>query len=522
MKIFERLYRNPGLLLLHAAFLMILIGGMITWLTAKESRMTLQPGVPVEKFGITAELLSFETEYYSGGTIPRNYVSYLLINGRESRLSVNNPLEINGWRIYQQGFTAEGCSIVTIRNDSVGTAVTFSGYALFCIAGLLCLLRRRRLLVLAGVFASFGASASDLPTVTDVYADSMARTQVIYQGRVTTFSTVAHDALKKIYGQDSFRGLSAERAIISLTEFPEQWNEVDIIKCGDEYISYSACFDEYGRYVLGGEPTVDERVGLFLLLRHGRLFSEVAETDERLSVAEVEGEIIYNALPLTLIAFILLFVAAAVSFFYVKVGRIVGWFAFGFQLLLILFEAWLSGRGPFASMFETLQLLAASVALIALLMRGMSGVGLLAAGCLALVAHLQAANPIVTPLMPVLHSPWLSMHVSLVMLSYALFVIIAVLALKSRQGDVRCRKLLRIAVYLLGLGICSGAVWANESWGRYWGWDPKETWALITFLLYAIPLHLRRPSRWWYILPLLSVAMTYFGVNYMNSLHSYG
>ncbi len=100
------------------------------------------------------------------------------------------------------------------------------------------------------------------------------------------------------------------------------------------------------------------------------------------------------------------------------------------------------------------------------------------------------------------------------MASYGLF----------RNGEeMRCRalSLLHPAVYLLGLGIITGSIWANEAWGRYWGWDPKETAALVTFLIYAIPLHLKKPSLWWLILPVLSVAMTYFGINLFPSLHAY-
>lgn len=522
MRLIKILRRSPQLLLLHLSFLLILSGGLTTWLTARESRVTLAPGKSVERFGVSMELLRFQTEYYPGGIVPSDYVSYLLVNGEERAVSVNRPLSVNGCKVYQQGYTPEGCSIVSIRSDAVGTALTFCGFALFFIGGLLSLLRRRRAVGMALALIATAASAADLPTVSEAEADSAARQQIVYQGRVTTFSTVAHDVLKKVYGKSQFQGFSAECTIASISMFPEEWSEADMIKVGKEYVSFADCFDENGRYLSGGDASVDERVGLMLLLRNGSLFSEVGEADQPLSTARVEGEIIYNSLPVTLIAFVLFFVSAAIAFFALRAGTIAGWIAFSFQLLLILTESWLSGHGPFASMFETLQFLAAAVALMSLLIRGLRGPGLLAAGCLALVAHLQAQNPIVTPLMPVLHSPWLSMHVSLVMTSYALFVVVAILALKSKGELSRCRELLRAAVYLLGLGIITGAVWANESWGRYWGWDPKETWALITFLMYCIPLHLRRPSRWWYIVPLFSVAMTYFGVNYMNSLHSYG
>ena len=86
------------------------------------------------------------------------------------------------------------------------------------------------------------------------------------------------------------------------------------------------------------------------------------------------------------------------------------------------------------------------------------------------------------------------------------------------------------ALVLLAAGIFTGAVWAGESWGRYWGWDPKETWALVTLMVYALPLHtasvprLRSPRTWHaYMLgAFLTVLMTYFGVNYwLTGLHSY-
>ena len=88
-----------------------------------------------------------------------------------------------------------------------------------------------------------------------------------------------------------------------------------------------------------------------------------------------------------------------------------------------------------------------------------------------------------------------------------------------------------IGLALLSVGTFLGAIWANESWGRYWGWDPKETWALITMIVYAITIHLRLVKRWnkvWLfnlatVLAFLSVLMTYFGVNYfLIGMHSYG
>ncbi|WP_302314800.1 cytochrome c biogenesis protein, partial [uncultured Muribaculum sp.] len=107
---------------------------------------------------------------------------------------------------------------------------------------------------------------------------------------------------------------------------------------------------------------------------------------------------------------------------------------------------------------------------------------------------------------------------------------IVALAMKRERERLMAMStvLLYPGVVLLGIGIFAGAVWANVSWGRYWGWDPKETWALITFLVYAVPLHtsiakLRTPLNFhiYLILAFLTVIMTYFGVNLLPSLHAY-
>lgn len=520
-----KLWQRPAQFILHSSLLIILAGGTLTRLTAEQSVMTLQPATAQTGFGLTIELQRFETDYYPGGTIPQNYRSLLKINGQKMTLEVNKPLSVNGCRIYQQSFGENSTSVISLRKDAAGTAVTFTGYALFLLGGLLCLLPKRAKTLASAAIIAACAQAS-VPAVTRQAADSLAREQVVYQGRICTFSTVARDVMLKVYGSTSYKGLSAERMVLSLTLFPDEWNSQPVIKHGNGHISLYDCFDENGRYIMASDIKTDERVGIILLLRNGRLFSRPGPDDELLSPLRVEAEILFNKIPATLIIFITFFLSAGLAFWRPKWGRILGATAFALQVALLCTECWLTGHGPFASMFETLQLLVAVTALLSLTIRAAHQIGLLACGCMALVAHLQAVNPVVTPLMPVLHSPWLSLHVSFVMLSYSLFVIIACMALNAlirhkSEAETQCRKMLRPAVFLLGLGIFSGAIWANEAWGRYWGWDPKETWALITFLLYAVPLHKRRPSLLWYILPLLSVAMTYFGVNLLPSLHAY-
>lgn len=175
----------------------------------------------------------------------------------------------------------------------------------------------------------------------------------------------------------------------------------------------------------------------------------------------------------------------------------------------------------------------------------MTTFGLLMSGFMLLVSHLGEMDPSITPRMPVLNSSLLSIHVSIIMISYALLSLTFISAIAyfltcnskresvmaaNRQLTILSQIFLYPAITTLGLGIFIGAIWANISWGSYWGWDPKETWALITFMIYAIPLHtksfsaLGKPKNYhlFMLLSFFSILMTYFGVNYiLGGMHSY-
>ena len=213
----------------------------------------------------------------------------------------------------------------------------------------------------------------------------------------------------------------------------------------------------------------------------------------------------------------------------------------------VALRSYIAGRLPLGNGYETMLSLAWFLQLAALLLRRRlpmaPAFGLLLSGFALLVSTLGQMNPQITPLMPVLLSPWLSLHVSVIMMAYALFGFtclcgIGALLLLRRKGaaqeverlTVLSRLLLYPATFLLGIGIFVGAVWANVSWGTYWSWDPKEVWALISFLVYALPLHRRslpffeRPAAYhiYTVAAFLTLLMTYFGVNYfLGGMHSY-
>ena len=204
------------------------------------------------------------------------------------------------------------------------------------------------------------------------------------------------------------------------------------------------------------------------------------------------------------------------------------------------------GYFPASNGHETLLWLAVVVMVSALAVAqrvsGSVRVGWLLGGIVFGVAWMFAPKESPQPLLPVLDSPLLALHVLLVVVGYACILLACLTSaqalFRKKKADQeetnilvdRLRLLLYLSLFFLGMGILLGAVWANLSWGTYWSWDPKETWALITWMLYALPLHAHSVSlfqrpRFLYaycLVAFLAVLMTYFGVNYLlGGMHSY-
>lgn len=215
-------------------------------------------------------------------------------------------------------------------------------------------------------------------------------------------------------------------------------------------------------------------------------------------------------------------------------------------------------RPPFSNMYESLILFAWSIALIYLALELIYKIRI--AGALAAILAVTAIaaasffDSTIEPLMPALQSNWLFYHVLTCFVGYAAFAISAaasvvylILKVKGKapapttQGGELMRVLesfnyesVRFGFLFLGVGIITGAVWANESWGTYWSWDPKETWSLITWIIYAIMIHfnyvygrfgvkdIHTFNAICSLVGFLAVIFTYFGVNFvLTGLHSY-
>lgn len=236
-----------------------------------------------------------------------------------------------------------------------------------------------------------------------------------------------------------------------------------------------------------------------------------------------------------------------------QIGAILGWLGLIVFTLNLALRWYIAKHPPWSDGFEMMLFVSWGVLLSGLLFSRKSSftmpLGLLFSGILLFVAFLDWLNPEITNLMPVLHSYWLKIHVAVIVGSYAPLALAAIIALlslllllfKPSRPLPRWWKSLReliivnelsisIGLFLLAAGTFLGGVWANESWGRYWAWDPKETWALISIIVYSIVLHLRLipafKNAFIYNLASLwafsSIIMTSYGVNYyLSGLHSY-
>lgn len=212
----------------------------------------------------------------------------------------------------------------------------------------------------------------------------------------------------------------------------------------------------------------------------------------------------------------------------------------------------IAGRAPVSDMYESLVFMGWGAVALGLLLEIWQSRRILAASaallgflCLAFAENLPI-DPNINPLVPVLaHTSWLAVHVMTIMLAYSAFGLAmlighAVLFVEVFRKDSIpllswlskvLYKTIQIGVLFLAAGIVFGAIWANESWGRYWGWDPKETWSLITFFVYLAIIHARFAG--WLrsfglaasaVLGFLAVVMTYYGVNFIlaSGMHAYG
>ena len=296
-----------------------------------------------------------------------------------------------------------------------------------------------------------------------------------------------------------------------------------------------------------------ERVNIFF--DKMKKYQEVSGGNSLPSKIQYKAERINNAFPFATILFMVNLTLGFIALFYTiyrmtkarsfKALDIALPILLGISFLALTFGLvlrWIiSGNVPLSNGYESMLSVAWLVMLIAIFMqfriRIVMVFGFLLSGFFLLVSHINQMDPAIGQMMPVLNSPLLSIHVSIIMMSYALLsltFICGIMGICMRSHGEELQALSRLFLYpaltCMGFGIFIGAIWANVSWGNYWSWDSKETWALITFMIYAVVVHtqslpiFRKPLAYhiYITLAFLSIVMTYFGVNYfLTGMHSY-
>ena len=284
-------------------------------------------------------------------------------------------------------------------------------------------------------------------------------------------------------------------------------------------------------------------------------YQEVSSGNSLPTNTQYKAERINNAFPFATILFMANLTLGFIALFYtiyrmtkkreIKALNIALPILIGVSFLALTFGLalrWIiSGNIPMSNGYESMLTVAWFVMLISILMqlriRLVMVFGFLLSGFFLLVSHINQMDPAIGQMMPVLNSPLLSIHVSIIMMSYALLsltFLCGVMGIFLRSHGEELQALSRVFLYpalaTMGFGIFIGAIWANVSWGNYWSWDSKETWALITFMIYAVVAHtqslplFRKPLAYhvYMTLAFLSIVMTYFGVNYfLTGMHSY-
>lgn len=567
----QHLYKRMAVMLLHLSFVVILVGALVTHLTAQRDTIHLRVGIPYHLTSTSQiTLKEFRIINYPGTDAPLDYQSVILHDNEQVLVSMNKVGNIDNYRLFQQSYDSDGAGVLLgVSYDPYGIAITYFGYLMLLIGIIATLLSRhtqmrslyrkamRPMALLFTILYSLFTSAAPLPVIDKDIAHRMGSIQVLYNNRICPLNTVATDFTMKMTGSASWKDYSADEVFFSWMIYYMPWEKELLLnnpkKKGAEdrkavvemfyngqftkifpyRIGHAVNWYSPGGQVLPREIPVKEQ---FFIKQSMDFLTEAIVTGQRDRAFEIiakiklfQRDMIGDVLPSEN--------KTQTELFYNKLRSIKFPVLITAQLGL---RWWLSGHIPLSNGYETMLFMAWVLLVLTIVLfrkfRFFLWIGPLAACCCLLVAMMTGSGSQITPLMPVLQSPLLSVHVMTVMCAYALFALQMMLGVysfwtsKLERITALSQLLLYPAIFLLTIGIFLGAVWANVSWGNYWSWDPKESWALITLMVYAIPLHkasigaFNKPRFYhiYMISAFLAVLITYFGVNFiLGGMHSY-
>ena len=586
---------------LHLSFVVILAGAFVTHVSSERGTVHLRQGSYIStcvmydrhnqphdaQMPFQMRLDRFDVQYHEGTDAAEDYVSQFTIidHGKQycGKVSMNRIFRYGAMRFYQSSYDNDmlGAS-VSFNSDPIGIPLTYTGYALlfFSLVYMLFdphgayrkLLRlshlKKGLMMMALLFA-LGSNSAEAHVLPKESADRFGRLMVLHNSRICPLQTLAIDFTKNLYGKASYNGYTPEQVLTGWMFYADDWMQEPMLRLKGaemrdrlqlpEYVPVSQFFNSaMGGYTLGPYvqeyyggnhdafhsqvAAIDNKIQLIMELRSGSLLKLFPYTNKGKTTWFAPTDDLPNAMYREHQQFVrsicLLLGDCALASDYTQMDAVVG--------KMLKYQQKNGGasmpsdrrvaaeriynRIPFATILFMLCLAMGIISFLYAIIR--------------MCREDNGANNVGTDADPVLNSPLLSVHVSIIMMGFAMlsFTFISgltalLLRLVSRTAQPKMVQLQQLslvflypALAALGIGIFIGAIWANVSWGEYWGWDPKEVWALITFMIYAIPLHarsvaqLRRPTAFHLFMTLafLTLVMTYFGVNYfLGGMHSY-
>ena len=586
---------------LHLSFVVILVGAFVTHVSSERGTVHLRQGSYIStcvmydrhnqpydaQMPFQMRLDRFDVQYHEGTDAAEDYVSQFTIidHGKQysGKVSMNRIFRYGAMRFYQSSYDNDmlGAS-VSFNSDPIGIPLTYTGYALlfFSLVYMLFdphgayrkLLRlshlKKGLMMMALLFA-LGAGSAQAHVLPKESADRFGRLMVLHNSRICPLQTLAIDFTKNLYGKASYNGYTPEQVLTGWMFYADDWMQEPMLRLKGaemrdrlqlpEYVPVSQFFNSaMGGYTLGPYvqeyyggnhdafhsqvAAIDNKIQLIMELRNGSLLKLFPYTNKGKTTWFAPTDDLPNAMDREHQQFVrsicLLLGDCALASDYTQMDAVVG--------KMLKYQQKNGGasmpsdrrvaaeriynRIPFATILFMLCLAMGIISFLYAIIR--------------MCREDNGANNVGTDADPVLNSPLLSVHVSIIIMGFAMlsFTFISgltalLLRLVSRTAQPKMVQLQQLslvflypALAALGIGIFIGAIWANVSWGEYWGWDPKEVWALITFMIYAIPLHarsvaqLRRPTAFHLFMTLafLTLVMTYFGVNYfLGGMHSY-
>ena len=582
-----------GLMLTHFAFIIILLGALTSFLFGEEGILHLREGETSNQIAVrtsdnttfhtlpfSVELKKFTLTRYPGSASPSSYESEVIVHvdgeDREERIFMNNVLDVKGYRFFQASYDQdEHGTILSVNRDVAGRNITYTGYLLLVIGLILCLVGKdsrfmrqsRRLkelrkatnvtvlllaLLAVPLSVNAGGKASPMLDAVQKYAVSPEHAALFGalpiqsgSGRMMPVNTFSSEILRKLHKSDKIGQLNSDQFLLSLLAMPDMWMRVPFIALSnpelaayydltDGECAYIQAFDSNGNYKL--QEKLEEAYNKMDVFRYCKI-----------------GYLVLGGLLLVL-SFAMLFRRTRwmkVAVWLLGAGVLV---VFHYHMFGMGMRWYIGGYAPWSNSYETMVYVGWATVLAGLLFVRRSTItfalATLFGGIILFVSGLNWMDPEINPLVPVLKSPWLMFHVAVIVAAYGFFGISCLIGLtnmvmmsvagKKNKEILKARitelsivgeMALWVGLALMTVGTFLGAVWANESWGRYWGWDPKETWALITMVVYAVVTHLHLVKRWnslWLfnlasVIAFASVLMTFFGVNYfLSGMHSYG